>query len=75
MTTESTSPTDPPVVTLVRLRADLRAQLDLALYSELEQRVPYGALSEFFNTLLDRYFNSTTPIQPYYKEPSSDSSS
>lgn len=58
-------PNAPPVVTLVRLRQDLRTRLDLALYSELEGRVPYGALSEFFNILLDAYFNGSEPINPY----------
>jgi hypothetical protein len=58
-------PTGPPVVTLVRLRPDLRTCLDLALYSDFEGKVPYGAISQFFNDLLSRYFTGTTPIAPY----------
>jgi hypothetical protein len=53
--------------TLVRLRPDLRGHIDLALFSEVEGRLPHGALSDFLNTLLERYFLGSDPIVPYYQ--------
>jgi hypothetical protein len=38
------------------LPADMRARLDLELFSELENRVPHGGYARFFETLLRRHF-------------------
>lgn len=34
----------------------LYAQVQLELFSELEERIPFGALSEFFSSLVQDYF-------------------
>ena len=54
----------PSVPLELAIPADLRARLDLYLYSEVEQRVPHGAYSAFILPLireaLDRR-NAATP--------------
>ena len=42
----------------VGIRGDLKAKLDLLLWSELEGRVPHGAYKVFFEKLLESYFTS-----------------
>ena len=42
------------------LPEDLRAKLDLHLWSELEQRVPVGAYQRFLVERIVEYFNSTS---------------
>jgi hypothetical protein len=51
---------------LIRIKPELRGHLDLALFSPVEGRVPHGALSDFINQLLTRYFLGTEPITPHY---------
>jgi hypothetical protein len=36
----------------VHIDAGLKARMDAALYSELEERVPHGAYQRFFNLIL-----------------------
>lgn len=40
---------------------DLRAKLDLMLFSPLEGRVPAGEYSRFINRLIKDYFSKETP--------------
>ena len=42
------------------LPEDLRARLDLLLYSDSEKRVPQGAYQRFFTNLLNEFFNRGT---------------
>jgi len=42
---------------------DLAAKLRLELYSDLEGRVPHGALQEFFTKLLTEHFKTTAPFK------------
>ena len=39
------------------LPEDIRAKMDLYLWSELENRVPYGAYSKFIGGLLNEFFD------------------
>ena len=36
---------------------DLRARIDLLLYSDSEKRVPQGAYQKFFTSLITEFFN------------------
>lgn len=56
--------TIPSVQLNLALREDIRARLDLLLYSPLEQRVPQGAYQQFFEALLLEYFNRKEPSCP-----------
>jgi hypothetical protein len=40
------------------IRGDLKAKLDLLLWSTLENRVPHGAYKEFFEELMEAYFKT-----------------
>lgn len=58
---------NPPVRLEVQLPARLDARLRLDLFSEVEGRVPQGALSTFIVTLLEAYYKKRdegTAIQP-----------
>lgn len=56
-----------PTKTLnVAMPGALYDQLDALLYSELEQRVPYGAYRDFITTRLREYFTQThLDLAPY----------
>lgn len=63
-------PRQPNIVPAVQIELqiplDLRTQLDLHLYSELEGRVPYGQYTRFFVELLREYFlNERVDLAPY----------
>lgn len=45
-----------PVTLHTQISEDLRAKLDLHLYSNLEGRVPKGAYRAFFENLIREYF-------------------
>ena len=47
-----------PTKLTMALPEDVRARLDLELYSETESRVPHGAYQQFFLARLRDYFNS-----------------
>lgn len=49
-----------PVKLHTHIPEDLRAKLDLHLYSELEGRIPIGAYARFFEQLLKDYFSRKT---------------
>lgn len=51
------------------LPEDLRAQVDLALWSDVEGRVPYGAHSELIATLLRGWLSRQPLNPPTQKEP------
>ena len=48
----------PPVRIQLNLPQDLKTRLDLLLYSPSQQRVPYGAYTEFFTARLEEFFQS-----------------
>ena len=50
----------PTVQLELKLPADLRAKLDLYLWSDVEGRVPQGRYQEFFVSLLNEFFNRRT---------------
>lgn len=52
-------PTNPKERFEVQIRPDLAAKLKLHLFSELEGRVPYGAVSSLFEQLLADYLGET----------------
>ncbi len=55
----------PPTRLEFRLPEDLRARLDLTLYSDLEQRVPHGAYAKFFAARIREHFEwSTLDLAP-----------
>jgi len=47
----------PKVHLHIKIDADLRAKLDKAVWSELEQRIPAGALQRFIEERLREYFS------------------
>lgn len=49
-----------PVKLTTTLPEDLRARLDLLLYSEAENRVPKGAIQEFLVERIREYFSPAT---------------
>lgn len=49
--------TIPTVFRNVGLPKDLSEKVDKELYSEVESRIPFGALQEFFIKLLQDYFH------------------
>ena len=52
------------------LPGDVRARLDLALYSELEHRVPLGAYQKFFLTMIKNFFDTVElDLAPYLGTP------
>lgn len=46
---------DKPVATLVQIRQSIIEEVDRRLFSELEDRVPYGARSALINELLSEW--------------------
>lgn len=44
----------------VRLPMDLKAKIDLVLFSEVEGRIPQGAHQEFFTTMIKEFLASET---------------
>lgn len=46
----------------VRLPEDLRARLDLYLYSQLENRIPLGAYAKFFTERVKEFFDGQTEL-------------
>jgi hypothetical protein len=50
----------------VKLEAPIRAQMDLHLYSPLEERVPKGAHKAFLEGLIRAFFHSRTlPLEAH----------
>lgn len=50
----------------VSIDEDLRARLDLHLWSSVEGRVPHGAYKKFFNSLLSHTFDGQSlDLSPY----------
>ena len=47
-----------PVRLHTTLPEDMKAKLDLYLYSEAEQRIPKGALQEFLMERIEEFFSS-----------------
>lgn len=47
-----------PVRLTLMLPEDIRAKLDLHLWSEVEGRVPHGAYQQFFLARIAEYFSS-----------------
>ena len=41
----------------LKLKEDVLARVDVALYSELERRVPHGAYQKFFTSLVLKFFS------------------
>lgn len=50
---------NPSIPLNVALDAGLKARLDQVLYSELEERVPFGAYQKFFNLILTQALTSS----------------
>lgn len=48
--------TNPTVYKNIGIPQDLCARLELELYSDLEQKIPFGAQQEFFTMLLRDHF-------------------
>lgn len=46
-----------PILKRVSIPEDIVARVDLELYSEVEQKVPYGAWSELCERLLREHLN------------------
>lgn len=53
---------NPPVATEIHLPQALDARLRLTLYSEVEGRIPRGAISDFMTTLLQAYFDKRDAV-------------
>lgn len=51
-----------PVKFHISLPEDLKAKVDLHLWSQVEQRIPTGKLSEFFTDLARQFFSGGKPI-------------
>ena len=51
-----------PVPLHINLPEDIRAKLDLYLWSAVENRVPVGAYSKFFCERIREYFSSAKSI-------------
>lgn len=49
-----------PTSLLTSIPEDLRARLDLKLYSPIEGRIPHGAYSEYLCTLIRADLDKTT---------------
>ena len=56
----------PSLQQLFRIPQDVKAKLDLHLFSELEGRVPKGKYQEFFVARIKEYFDwKTLDLAPY----------
>lgn len=51
-----------PTEVHVRLPEDLRARLDLYLYSTVENRIPVGAYTKFFEERTREFLDSVTAV-------------
>ena len=51
----------------IALPEDLVAKVELELYSDLEEKVPFGAKAEFFTKLLRDYFEGREATQDAVK--------
>lgn len=40
----------------IRIPVDVKSELDIYLFSEVEGRIPYGAYSQFFENLTREFF-------------------
>lgn len=47
----------------IGIEEEYASKLDIILFSEIENRVPHGAYSTFFNKLLRDYFDEQARIQ------------
>lgn len=50
-----------PVKLTTNLPEDLRAKMDIHLFSTVENRVPHGAYSKFLAELVKQFFDGKTP--------------
>jgi len=50
--------TVPTVFKKIGIPEDLAERLELELYSEVEGKVPFGAMQEFFTALLRKHFEA-----------------
>jgi hypothetical protein len=48
-----------PTKLTMHIPEDVRARMDLFLWSEVEQRVPKGAYQQFIVRLINRFFEET----------------
>ena len=48
----------PTIEKKIQIPADLCTRMELELYSDLEQKIPYGAQSEFINKLIRNHFRA-----------------
>lgn len=46
----------PTVEKKLQIAADLCTRMELELYSDVEEKIPYGAQSEFINTLIREHY-------------------
>lgn len=51
----------------IGLPEDLAARLDLELYSDLEEKIPFGAKSDFFTALVRKHFAEQEATQDAVK--------
>ena len=52
----------PTIEKKIQIPADLCTRMELELYSDLEQKIPYGAQSELINRLLREHFTRLDAI-------------
>lgn len=53
----------PTIEKKIQIPADLCTRMELELYSDLEQKIPYGAQSELINRLLREHFRALDIIR------------
>lgn len=46
----------PTIEKKLQIAADLCARMELELYSDIEEKIPYGAQSELINSLIREYY-------------------
>lgn len=46
----------PTIEKKLQIAADLCARMELELYSDVEEKIPYGAQSEFINNLIREHY-------------------
>lgn len=60
-----------PIKLTTTLPEDIRARLDIHLYSPLEERIPKGAYQQFFIERIREYFDTKTlDLSQYCRVPS-----
>jgi len=48
----------PTIEKKLQIAADLCARMELELYSDVEEKIPYGAQSEFINNLIRQHYKA-----------------